>query len=158
MAFSDDAIRAVVATGAFTDPKAARLLESVLIARRDRIGRYYLPRINPVVDPALSTDGHLTFGNAAVDHHVATAPREYTAAWHAFDNTARTTRPLGETRGATPNLAAPAALPSAPGAYVRVDIAAEHDTQPAWRRPVEAYFRRDAAGWTLVGLSRQPSR
>jgi hypothetical protein len=76
MAFTDEAIRAAVATGQFTDPKAAQLLESVLIKRRDRIGQVYLPRINPIVEPTLDASGSLTFRNAAVDHAVATAPRQ----------------------------------------------------------------------------------
>jgi hypothetical protein len=37
-----------------------------------------------------------------------------------------------------------------------VDIAATHTTQPTWARPVQAYFRRDASGWKLVGFERLP--
>ena len=37
----------------------------MLIKRRDKIGRTYLTRLNPIVDPALDASGTLTFGNAA---------------------------------------------------------------------------------------------
>ena len=47
MAFSDDLIRAVVKTGEFTEPGAEEYLANVLIKRRNKIGRAYLPAINP---------------------------------------------------------------------------------------------------------------
>jgi hypothetical protein len=156
MAFSDEAIRAAVATAQFSDPRAARLLETVLMKRRDRIGRTYLPRLNPIVAPVLDAAGTVTFGNAAVDHAVATAPERYHARWFHFDNAAGTSRALGESRAGTPALSAPVALPEDPGAVVRVDLAADHPGHAAWARPIETYFRRGPEGWTLVGLVRQP--
>jgi len=156
MAFSDDDIRVAVGAGEYSDPRASELLARVPGRRRDRIGRHYLPRINPVVEPALDAAGGLTFGNAAVDHRVATPPRAYTATWHVFDNATRASTRLAETSGATTWLPAPAALPTAVGTFVRVDIAASHDEHPSWRTPVETYFLRQASGWKLVGLVRQP--
>ena len=158
MAFSDGAIRAVVGTGQFTDPRAAEHLASVLITRRDRIGRYYLPRLNPVVDPALDPSGLLTFGNAAVDQRVAAAPRHYVAAWHIFDNATNTARPIGETMSTAPSVAAPRPLPEGDGVFVRVDISAAHPEHPSWGRPIQTYFRREPAGWRLVGLDRLPKQ
>lgn len=154
MAFSDEAIRAAVASGEFSDPRAAELLAGVLIARRDRIGRAYLPRINPIVDPALDAGG-IRFGNAAVDHRVATAPRRYLAQWFDFDNATGAVRDLGVTSADGPALAAPPGLADA-GPFVRVDLWAEHPGQPTWSRPIVVHFRRMAAGWTPVGLVRQP--
>ena len=52
-AFSDDMIRAVVATGQYSEPPRSGYLADVLIKRRDAIGRAYLPAINPIMDPAL---------------------------------------------------------------------------------------------------------
>src|SRR5262249_13704876 len=66
MAFTDDLIRAAVHTGAYSDPAAEAHLAAVLIARRNAIGRAYLPAINPVVNPTLAANGQLTFENAAV--------------------------------------------------------------------------------------------
>jgi hypothetical protein len=156
MAFTDEAIRAAVATAQFSDPAAARLLETVLRQRRDRIGRSYLPRINPIVEPALDATGSVTFRNAAVDHAVATAPQRYHARWFRFDNALGTSRPLGESSAATPSVAAPVGLPDDAGAFVRVDLSADHDRHAAWRRPIETYFRREPSGWKLVGLVRLP--
>jgi hypothetical protein len=158
MAFSDDAIRTIVGTGQYSDPRASALLAEVLIKRRDRIGAAYLPRINPIVQPALDASGTLSFTNAAVAHRVASAPRRYTAVWSTFDNTTDAVTRLGETSAETPHLTAPAGLPSTPGAFVRVEASAEHAEHPSWARPVHIYFRRGASSWSLVGLERLPGQ
>jgi hypothetical protein len=137
-AFSDGMIRAITATGAFSDPRAAPTLAGVLIARRDRIARAYLPAINPIVDVALSTDGVLTFGNAAVDAGVAPRPSSYAVEWARFDNATGQTTPLGDRAEiATPRAAAPVRLPAEPGAYVAVRIGATGGPAP-WAAPVHA--------------------
>jgi hypothetical protein len=155
-AFSEAMIRAIAKTGAYSDPRAADALADVLIARRDKIARAYLPAVNPIVDVALSNDGTVTFANAAVDAGVSPAPSAYVAAWARFDNATGETTPIGAAVGGSPHgIAAPAALPATPGAYVTVRIRVA-DGPKAWTVPVQAYFRRDAGAWTLVGLERQP--
>jgi hypothetical protein len=154
MAFSDALIRAVVKVGQFSDPRAEQYLGDVLIKRRDRIGRTYLTKINPVVDPALSASGLLTYGNAAVQHGFATTPRRYTAVWSAFDNATGDSTRIAETTSQEARMQAPAGLPAAPGSFVRIELSAEHPDFPAWSRPVQVYFRRQATGWMLVGLER----
>jgi hypothetical protein len=156
MAFSDEAIRTVVSTGAFTDPRASDLLTNVLIKRRDAIGRTYLTRINPIVEPALDPSGLLTFSNAAVDHKLAAAPARYVARWHGFDNATRVSTPIGETSSATTRIQAPANLVSAAGEYVRLEIRAEHEQYSSWNRPIDVYFKRNGDAWKLVGLFRLP--
>jgi hypothetical protein len=153
-AFSDEMIRAIAATGAFSDPRAAQALAEVLIARRDRIARAYLPAINPVVDLTLSSDGLLTFRNAAVEAAAVSPPSSYAIEWARFDNATGETTPIGDRAvAATPRAAAPGQLPAEAGAYVRVRIAATDGPAP-WQVPVAAYFRRTADAWTLAGLDR----
>ena len=157
-AFSDAMIRAIAETGRYHDESAARLLGDVLIQRRDRIAQTYLPAVNPVVNPALGPDGGLTFENAAVTAGVSEEPSQgYIVHWWAFDNTTGDTRALGSpTTGPGRQSQAPVALPSAPGAFVKVQIAAAGNEHPAWAVPVDAFFRRGADGWTLIGLERLP--
>jgi hypothetical protein len=158
MAFTDEMIRAVVKVAQFTDPAAERHLADVLIKRRDKIGRAYLPKINPLVDFALDPSGVLTFENAAVQARVADAPKGgYRASWATFDNTTGETRPLGaQTRSSGLRMAAPVALPAAPGSFVKIDVSAVDPPRESWTRPVLVYFRRTAEGWKLVGLERLP--
>ena len=155
MAMSDDLVRAVVRSGRLTDEAAETYLVDSLIERRNKIGRVWLTSVNPVVDPALSTGGALTFGNAAVDHGFAKPPAGYAAVWHSFDNASGSVTRLGETEGTGPKLAAPA-IPSG-AQFVRVDIRATTPPYPSWAEPVHAYFRRSGGGWQLVGFDRMPT-
>jgi hypothetical protein len=158
MAFSDDLIRAIVKTGQFSDPKAEQYLADVLIKRRDKIGRAYLPKINPVVDPALDASGVLTFGNAAVQAGFAKAPASYKATWSTFDNATGEATRVAATESATGRMQAPAGLRAAPGTFVKVEVSATSPEHPTWAVPVQIYFRGTATGWTLVGFERLPER
>ena len=154
-AFTDEMIRAAVATAEFSDPSAAKYLTEVLIARRDKVARAYLPAVNPLVDFALTGEGTLTFANAAVDARVADGPAGYRASWALFDNTTGATRPIGdETTGAGLHVRAPSALPTTVGTYLRVEVAAVGASEPRWAVPVQVTFRRSSRGWQLVGVDR----
>jgi hypothetical protein len=157
MAFSDDLIRAAVRAGQYSDPVAEAHLVNVLIKRRDAIGRTYLPAINPIVDPRLD-GGTLTFGNAAVSAGFAAAPTRYRAVWSRFDNATGEKQRIAETESATTSMSAPPGLPAGDGGFIAVDISAESTDHPSWREPIHVYFRRAAAGWTLVGLERLPDQ
>ena len=157
MGITDDLIRVAVRTGQLSDPAAERYLIDTLIERRNRIARSWLTHVNPVVDPALSADGMLTFRNAAVQYAAATAPSSYKAVWHRFDNATGETRAIGETSGTTEQIRAAAGLPGEAGAFVRVDISATADGRPTWSEPVHAYFKRVGEGWKLVGFERLPN-
>ena len=158
VAFSDAMIRALVKAGGYSDPAAETHLADVLIKRRDKIGRAYLPAINPVVDPALDESGVLRFGNAAVAAGVATAPKGgYRAAWFRFDNRSGTAEAIGVSSTASAlQMAAPSVIPTAPGSFMRVDISAIDPPHPSWNQPVRVYFRRIASAWQLVGIERLP--
>ena len=156
MAFSDEMIRAAVKTGQYSDPKAEQHIADVLIKRRDKIGRAYLPKINPIVDPAF--DGTtLTFGNAAVQYRVAEAPASYTAVWSRFDNATATATRIADTTSKEPKVAAPNGLPTAPDSFVKVALSAQSTSHPSWAKPIDVYFRRVGTGWKLVGLERMPA-
>jgi len=154
VAFSDDLIRAAVHEGAFTDAAAERHLAAVLMKRRDRIAQAYLADINPVVDPHLSPNGTLTFGNAATAAGVAEPPTSYTARWSWFDNATGATQAIGETRSATTTIAPPAGWSRDGASFVEIDIAAASVEHPSWQQPARTYFRRTGDGWRLIGLER----
>ena len=157
MAFSDALVRAIVKAGQYSDPAAESYLAEVLIKRRDKIGRAYLPAINPIVDPVLDSD-ILTFGNAAVQAGVSTAPKGgYRAEWFTFNNGTGASTPLGmSTTTSALRIEAPGALPAGIGSFVRIDVSAVDPPHPSWTMPVHLYFTRTAGGWRLVGLERLP--
>ena len=152
-AFNREMIAAIIHTGQFTDPSAEQALVDIMLRRRDKILRAYLPAVNPIVSPRLG-ETELTFDNAAVDADVAQAPRRYRAAWFAFDNATSALHPLGDTSSGTTVMDLPAPLPVQMGGFVAVDITADGTDYASWRRPLRAYFRRNTDGWTLVGLDR----
>jgi hypothetical protein len=156
MAFSDELIRAAVRTGQYSDPAAEQYLGSVLIKRRDAIGRTYLTAVNPIVNPRLDASGVLAFDNAAVAAGFAKAPAEYRAVWSRLDNATGETARIAETRSATTAMPAPREVPAAEGTFIEVAISASGAEHPSWQQPVRTYFRRTAAGWKLVGLERLP--
>jgi hypothetical protein len=157
MAFSNDTLKAIAATGRYTDESAAVLLAEVLMKRRDKIGRTYLTAVNPVTDVELDANGVLTFENAAVAQDVARVPDHYRVSFNRYDNSTGESAPLGDPVNATePRFRAPRGLPSAVGSFVMARIAAIAPDHPAWAAPIDAYFRRSSKGWTLVGLDRLP--
>lgn len=66
LAFSDEAIAAMVATGKLTEPGAAEHLTALLAERRDMIARYWFARINPIDRFRVQVD-RLEFRDLAVD-------------------------------------------------------------------------------------------
>lgn len=155
--FSDAAVRAIVEKAQFTDRKATDYMTATLIKRRDKVLKTWLNVVNPVVDPALSAAGELTFSNAAVAVKAAEAPASYTLQWFRFDNATDKRDNVGDADTVTTMRAqAPAPLTGAGGAeYIGVSITAKHPTYAAWAKPATFYFRRSATGWTWVGAERE---
>jgi hypothetical protein len=156
-AFTDEQVRVAVKAGEFQDPAAEQLLGDILIKRRDKIARAFLPKLTPLTRFALADD-RLTFENAATRYAGLPEPDGgYRAEWFEFDNATGSTRPIGAaTTSATTSIAAPSGLPVGNGAYVKVAITAPDSTHPTWSRPVDVYFRRSSNAWTLVGVERLP--
>jgi hypothetical protein len=156
-ALSEDAIRAVVASGNYTDPAATEYLTRIVLERRTKVLSTWLNATNPLVNVALSPSGELTFENEAEKAGVAKAAESYSIQWSRFDNDVNQHEPLApESTSTTPRIQAPADLFAPRPAYVAARLRAHHQDFPAWSQPLVAYFRRSSDGWTLVGLERNP--
>jgi hypothetical protein len=151
-AITDDMIRAAVAEGKFGDPASEAFLAKAISDRRLRILQTFLPKVNPIVDPALDRSGRLTFRNAAVDAAVADRAPGYRALWYTFDNDTNKATLVATTEDTQNSMVMPA-MPQSE--YIQVDLAAI-DGPAAWTKPVSAYFRMVSGAWTLVGFERQP--
>jgi hypothetical protein len=152
VAITDDMIRAAVAEGKFGDPESEAFLAKAISDRRLRILQTYLPKVNPLIDPALDRDGRLTFKNLAADMAVADRAPGYRALWYTFDNQADKATLIATTE----ETQSPMVMPPMPvSEYIKVDLAAVGGPA-AWANPVSAYFHRNSNGWTLVGFERLP--
>src|SRR5688572_28530067 len=87
-AISPEMIRAAVTEARFGAKIPEEFLIKAIADRRLRILQTFLPKVNPIVDPALSPDGRLSFRNAAVDQAVSDRAPSYRALWYTFDNQA----------------------------------------------------------------------
>jgi hypothetical protein len=164
--FSDEAIRAVVARARYSEPGAAGHITSTLIKRRDKVLRAWLTGVNPLVNARISSDGVLTFENAAVDAGIAKPPQSYRLDWSRFDNTTGSSTPdivSGVVEGVTgrvgtgvesPRFDVPKTLRDA--AFIRVSVQTTHADYPVWSAPVTFTFRRAGTQWETVGLDRTP--
>jgi hypothetical protein len=156
-AISDEGVRAVVATGQYTDPKATEYLSDTLIARKNKVLKSWLNGTNPIVNPAMSASGQLTFENASQLAGVGGAAERYTIQWSLLENATGTLKDLGAEQTVTePRAQAPDTVVSARPEYVAARVRAFHPDFPAWSQPLMLYFRRTGEGWSLVGLERNP--
>jgi hypothetical protein len=152
---SDDGVRAVVGTAQYSDHKATAYLTDTLLARKSRVLKSWLNATNPLVNLALSPSGELTFENAAQKAGVGAEAERYSVQWSIFDNASSSHKNVGSEQTVTGLAAqAPAALLAERPEYVGVLVRAFHRDQPAWSRPLMAYFRQSGKAWSLVGLER----
>ncbi len=150
-AINDDMIKAAVTEAKFGNPEAEAFLAKAISERRLRILQAFLPKVNPLVDVAI-TDGRLTFRNIAVDAAVADRAPGYRALWYTFDNVADKATLVATTE----ETQSPLPMPDLPASeFIKVDVSTVGGPE-AWNKPISVYFRRNAAGWTLVGLERLP--
>lgn len=156
---SDDAIRAVVAKAKFSDPAATTYLVDTLILRRDKVVAAWINQVCPVVDPVLTSDGALTFANAAVSARAGTPPSQYQLQWFRFDNGQNQRALVGGAESTSDASGrAPTALLTA-GDFVGVTISAKHPEHQGWANPASFFFRRvsrqgSTPSWELVGVER----
>jgi len=150
MRFSDEAIRAIVATGRIEDPEAADYLVGRIIERRDKIVRYHLGQINPLdgfeVEPA---SRQLTFVNLGLEAGLETECR-YEYRWYRFNNASGELTALGAvTSTSVPRLS----IPRAAADFLMVRLSSICPTQDKWKSIVDVYFRNGVEPG-LVGLER----
>ncbi|UCE25504.1 MAG: hypothetical protein JSU74_05510 [Candidatus Zixiibacteriota bacterium] len=80
LSFSDDDLAAIVETGRLSDQNAAAYLLKTLVERRDKIGRHWFGKINPLDYPAIESDDQglqISFVDLAVEHGLEPATATY---------------------------------------------------------------------------------
>jgi hypothetical protein len=146
---TDEAVRAVVATGELGDPESERYLAETLVRRRDKTVRHYMARVNPLARFA-ARGGTLEFENLGLRAGLGKV-EGYEVSWSRFDNAAHRHEPLG----APSTLAGPALpIPDSGAEFLAASIRTRAAAQPAWASPVRVYLRRAGDGREVVGVER----
>ena len=144
MAFTDEAIRALVGEAKFSDPEATRLLTEHLITRRDRIGETYFAKVLPL-DNFLIEDGRITFEDLQIKYGLVDK-RDYKVQWSRFSNDSEEHAPIDGVTG----MALPAPTRSAAaGASFAAKITGEDEA-----KTVTVYVRKRASEFQVVGVDR----
>ena len=145
--FTDEQIQAAVSAAEYSDPGAAAALTRYLVERRDRIGRYWFARTNPL-DSFRVAGGRLQLADLAVARGYAAAGEtsyEYAVYAPSADH-------LGE--GLVPESGIDLPDDWRTLEYVVVQLAPRRPGLDC--APVLVYLRPEAAGgtWQVVGLRR----
>ena len=139
MSLSDEAIRAIVSTGQYSNDAAEDWVAECLIRRRDKIGRAHFTLVLPI-DRFEVRDGKLVFENLAVKYGFETEPA-YQVHWTVFDNDRETHAPLAS-KGSFE-------IPPTDEPYVAAHIQGRDS-----RKTVVVYLRGSRSERRVVGVER----
>ncbi len=144
MAFSDEAISAIVKEAKFSDKYAEDLLTDYLIKRRDKIGEAYFAKVLPL-DEFKVSEGRLEFEDLQVKYGLVD-DRDYQVEWSSFDNRSEQhTAIAGETSLRLPD----AALQAADSSFFAAKIQGEDEN-----KTVVVYLRKDGSAFKVTGIER----
>jgi hypothetical protein len=139
LALGDEDIRAIVATGKYSDKRAENWLAECLINRRHKIGQVYFSRVLPL-DNFGVRGSRLEWEDLGVKYGV-TAKRSHYVRWAIWDNEREQAETIQRAVGpSVPNRSEP---------YLRATIDAGDP-----RQTVAVYLRRTATGRQVVGIDR----
>ena len=161
--FSDEMIKAIVATGELSDPDAARYLTDVIIRRRDKVVAYWI---------APDQSARSLRGRSIVDGHRADVRQRgdssgrgttrshlhHSAGWRSTIRAGRE-RAAGEARDfINPRLAIPdeawGPADAAGFRYAIASISTVHANYPNWMSPVRVTLRERGGVIEVVGIER----
>jgi hypothetical protein len=158
--FTDDVIRALVATGRISDPEAEAYLVRTLIARRNKCVRYWISRTNALDRFEVNSNGtEVTFDNAALRAGTAQGKATYSVEWSALDNLKNEEQRVGDAVGLSePRIAIPANAwgpqDDSHYRYAVARISTLHPDNKQWHEPVVLTVRDKGGTYDVVGLRR----
>lgn len=145
LTFTNQDIRALVETGEYSDPRVVDYIVARLGERRDKIGHAFLSNVLPL-DAFRVSGNELLFDDLASNYGFS-SPQQFGFRWFLFDNQTGTNTPVPDS---TSSKLPANATNSATGSYVAAEIQASDPD-----KTVTVYLRKDASGWTPVGVRRK---
>ncbi|HKE16295.1 MAG TPA: hypothetical protein VKB80_15585 [Kofleriaceae bacterium] len=152
-AFTRPMIRAAVEAGKYSDPRAADYLEGILVARREKIIKYWFDQVTPLDRFAVESDA-LCFTDLALTYGLARpAAAVYRATAH--DGAGGELRWSASVQAGPGGRACAAGVPAGPGADGYVIIKITPSRAGAAELPVEVHLARNRTGQLrVIGLNR----
>ena len=156
MRFTNEELRAVVATAGYSDPAAARYVAETLAQRRSRIGVAYLG-LGGGLDAFRAARGQLVYTDLLAQHQIHTEAAEQRRrgaarriVWRVYDNEAEQPGAfLGEERATErPGPIEAVPIPLGEHAFLQASVF----TSPLGRTDV--FLRRTSNGYEVVGTAR----
>jgi len=144
MAFSDEAISAIVKEAKFSDKYAEELLTDYLIKRRDKIGEAYFAKVLPL-DSFKVSQGRLEFEDLQLKYGLLD-DRDYQVEWSSFDNRSEQHTAIA---GATSFRVPDSALGAADSSFFAAKIQSEDEN-----KTVVVYLRKDGSAFKVTGIER----
>jgi hypothetical protein len=138
--FTDEEIRAIVATGELTDKKAEDWVVQCLIERRNKVGRTYFARVLPF-DNFSIRNAELTWDDVG-SRLGYTPPAQIDVTWEGFDNATQARTPIAQ--ASTP------AVPRATSGYAVATLKSR--AKPAQK--IEVFVQTSTAPMRVVGVER----
>jgi hypothetical protein len=146
VAFTDEEIRAIVATGELTDERAADWITRCLIQRRDKIARTWLSRSLPL-DRFRVENGSLVFDDLGAVQDLSSRST-YAVRWFTYDNDRDAVQPIPEAM----SLKLPTIADSAGYVAAVLQCAASGKT---CAESVTVFVRFAGSNYEVVGVDRQ---
>ncbi|MFQ5628532.1 MAG: hypothetical protein ACE5I1_07210 [bacterium] len=161
MSFTDDQIRAAVATAQYSNPEAADYLIRTIIERRNIIGRYWFSKMPPIDHFEIRTNEQgvqlLCFKDLAIESGLSNAEAtRYSFYLRLGDKIVE----KGELAGSTTCVNLPSmeiATDGVAGQYIEFHIRLKRSEHEKWSQWVRAYlqYEMNTARFLLVGVKRQ---
>ena len=145
MNFTEEEIRAIVATGRYSNPEAAEYVTQTLVARRNRIGRAYLD-FGGGLDRFEVENGRLTFVDLQAKYGWTDADRTRSVIWRPFDNA---TGETGEVIVAGERSGTRLEVPEVEVPFLAAEI------RTPGQGLTHVYLRRSGDSYEVVGLDRE---
>ena len=157
MRFTPDELAAIVEAGQVSDPDAAEYFLDTLIERQHKSARYYMHRLNPIDEFAVTPEG-LRFVNLSEQYGFADPGTTYRFQWSVYDNRDDSTRALQDAEDTSDTTLR---LPDAPDVtvgterYLLAEVHVMNDDHPMWNRRVGIYLRPVGETFEVVGIERE---
>ena len=169
MSFTDDQLEAVIKEGRYSDPEAEAYLFEVLKQRRDKIGRYWFSKINPLDNFRIeNVNGkwQLCFDDLMVDYGFESLSNtKYKIMFKAdqYESVIETAKPCAELSGPIDyyNMRNPSSNNSLPFGYCEVKILTFRKLTGKWSKWIKGFivYRKaelgNSAKVELLGIERE---